>query len=118
MNDVTGDYGFTDSSPRVTLSNGRLVGDIVWAAKNSYWKGKVFGLFGRRTDSLWRVNVRIQKNFTFSKFKLAASVDFFNVLNAVAYGAWLSNDVRSPNYSIPSTASAPRAAQMNLRVTF
>jgi len=118
QNDVSGDYGFYQSSPRVTLSNGRVVGDIGWSAFNSYWKGGTFGLFGRYTDPLWRVNVRIEKKVSFSKFKLAAAIDFFNVFNSVAYGAWLSNDVRNTNYTVRSSASSPRAAQTSLRFEF
>lgn len=118
QNDVSGDYSFYQSSPRVTLSNGRLVGDILWSANNSYWKGKKFGLYGRRTDALWRVNARIQKGLTISRYRVNVALDFFNLLNSVAYGAWVSNDVRSTNYTVLSSASSPRAAQVSLRFEF
>jgi hypothetical protein len=117
-NDISGNYGFYDSAPRVILSNGRKVGDIAWSALNSYYKGGKFGLYGRYTDPIWRFNVRLQKQFKFSKYYVNIAIDFFNILNSVSYGSWLSNDVRSPNYSVPSTASSPRAAQMSLRFGF
>jgi hypothetical protein len=118
MNDVTGDYGFYDSTPRVTLSNGRRVADPVWQAKNSYWVGKEFGLQGRYTDPEWRVNLRFQKGMNISNYRLEASIDFFNIFNWSTYGSWSSNDIRSDRYNTQLNPQAPRSAQINVRIEF
>jgi hypothetical protein len=118
VNDVTGDYGLTDAAPRVTLSNGRLVNDILWAAKNSYLRGKVFGEFGRWTEPVWNINVRLQKGLNISKIRFETSVDFFNVFNWSSYQGYESADIRNARYVNKTTPQSARAVQLNLRVEY
>lgn len=118
MNDKTGDYAWNDSSPRVFLSNGRKVADILWEAKNSYYAGKKWGEQGRYTDQLWQVNVRLQKGIKLSGIRLEASIDLFNVFNFATYQGWYTNDIRHPRYEEQLSPQAPRAAQLNFRIEF
>lgn len=118
FNDFTGDYGIYDSAPRIKISNGKKVPDILWAAQNSYYRGKVYGKYGRRSDPVWSVNLRVQKGITVSKLHLAASIDFYNLFNWAARMTFEKLDIRNPRYNNKLTPQSPRAAQINIRVEF
>ncbi len=117
-NDITGDYAWNASTPRVILSNGRAVANIIWQAKNSYYAGGAWGLQGRMTDPEYNVNVRFQKGFRFGSRSADASIDFFNIFNSLMYHSWQTNDVRNPKYGLQTAPQSPRVAQINIRFRF
>jgi hypothetical protein len=117
-NDVDGDYAWNDDAPRVTLANGRRVGDIVWQAKNSYWAGRKFGESGRYADDMWQINFRFQKGIRISSVRVMASIDLFNVFNLAGYDNFGSMDIRHPRYDEIRSPQTPRSAQLNLRIEF
>lgn len=119
-NDTTGDYGWSDSAPRVTLSNGRMVSDISWQARNSYYVGKKYGESGRYSDTYWNINLRLAKGFKISNIVRAElSLDIFNVFNWCAYTNFQSTDIRRPDrYDVKTWPQPPRAAQVNVRIEF
>jgi len=118
VSDRTGDYDVTQSSPTVTLSNGRRVGDIVWSAFNSYYVGKKWGSQGRTTDQIWNVNLRLSKAVQFGKVRAELMIDLFNVFNWAAYSSFETVDVRSEYYSEKTSPQTPRAAQLSLKLGF
>jgi len=126
INDTTGDYAWDDSAPRVTLSNGRKVDDIIWLAQNSYYVGKKFGESGRYTDALWSVNLRLSKGLRISRFRVEANIDFYNVFNWAAYRGFESSNIRRDyvdlggrnRYQMQTSPQAPRSAQFSLRIAF
>jgi len=118
MNDITGDWEWNDDAPRVTLSNGRRVSDIVWQANNSYYVGRKYGLQGRMTDQLWTVNLRLSKGINISRFRAEFSVDFYNLFNTATYTSWATLDVRHPQYDEKRNPQTPRSAQINVRLKF
>ncbi len=125
-NDTTGDYAWDDSAPRIYLSNGRRVNDIVWSAFNSYYAGKKFGLSGRYTEALWSVNLRLSKGINISRFRVEANIDLFNVFNWGAYRGFESTDTRRDyvdsggrnRYQTKTSPQAPRTAALSLRIQF
>jgi len=125
-NDRTGDYAWDDSAPRIYLSNGRRVSDIVWSAFNSYDVGKKYGLSGRYTEALWSVNLRLSKGINISSFRVEANVDFFNVFNWGAYRGFGSSDIRRDyvdssgvnRYELKTSPQSPRTAALSLRISF
>ena len=124
--DSTGDYAWDASAPRVTISNGRVVNDIVWQAANDYYTGHTWGTTGRRTDSLWEVNVRLAKGVMIGRFRVQAMIDVFNLFNWTAYSSWATNDIRRDyvdssgvnQYLRQTSPQRPRAAQLSLKLTF
>lgn len=118
MSDRTGDYDVTASAPRVTISNGRGVSDLVWGAKNSYYVGKKWGTQGRYTDNLWSVNFRLSKAVQFGRVRVEAMVDVYNLFNWAAYTSFDSVDIRSDYYNDKTSPQEPRAAQLSLKIGF
>jgi len=124
--DTTGDYEWDQSAPRITLSNGRRVSDIVWLAANDYYVGKKWGTSGRRTDPLWIINLRLSKGININRFRLEAALDVFNVFNWAAYSSFETNDIRRDyvdssginHYTRKTSPQAPRSAQLSLRIVF
>lgn len=124
--DTDGDYAWDASAPRVTLSNGRRVDDIVWLAANDYYAGKEWGSSGRRTDQLWSVNVRLAKGVNIQRFRVEAAIDFFNVFNWTAYSSFETNDIRRNyvdssginRYLRKTSPQEPRSAQLSLKLSF
>ncbi len=124
--DTTGDYAWDASAPRVTISNGRRVNDIVWQAANDYYTGKQWGTTGRRTDQLWEVNFRLSKGINFGRFRAEVMIDVFNVFNWTAYSSWSTNDIRRDyvdssginQYKRQTSPQSPRAAQLSLKLNF
>ena len=126
MSDLTGDYAWDASAPRVTLSNGRRVADIVWDAKNSYFAGKKWGSSGRYSDDIWSINARLSKGLWVKKFRFEVTLDFYNLFNWAAYQSYQSLDVRRNyvdsaginRYTNLIAPQTPRAAQLTLKVEF
>ena len=124
--DTTGDYEWDESAPRVTLSNGRRVSDIVWQAANDYYTGKQWGSTGRRTDQLWIVNLRLSKGININRFRIEAAIDVFNAFNWANYSSFESNDIRRDyvdssginHYTRKTSPQEPRAAQLSLKIEF
>ena len=118
VSDRTGDYDVTESAPRVTISNGRGVSDIVWAAFNSYYVGKKWGTQGRYTDNIWSVNMRFSKAFQIGKVRLEGYIDIYNLFNWAAYGSYDSVDIRSEYYNDKVSPQIPRSAQLTFKIGF
>lgn len=118
VGDRTGDYDVNDSPPRVTLSNGRRVSDILWIAQNSYYVGKQWGSQGRYTDDVWSVNIRLSKTFKIKRVRLEAMIDFYNAFNWAAYTSFQSVDIRHDYYDQKTSPQTPRAAQLSLKIGF
>ncbi len=124
--DTNGDYAWDQSAPQVTLSNGRRVGDIVWIANNDYYAGKQWGSQGRRTDSLWIVNLRLAKGVTIKQFRFEAALDLYNAFNWVNYSSFESNDIRRDftdsaginHYTRQTSPQPPRSAQLSFKIQF
>lgn len=116
--DRSGDYGYYDDPPEVVLSNGRVVSDIIWNARNSYWAGRRYGGSGRTTDPEFRANLRFQKAFSIQRYNLQVALDFYNIFNWCTYRRWRSNDIRDVNYDLMVNPQPPRAAQLTLRFVF
>jgi len=118
VSDRTGDYDVTQSAPRVTISNGRRVSDLVWGAFNSYYVGKEWGTQGRTTDQLWSVNFRLSKAIQLGHFRVEAIMDVFNAFNWASYNTFDSVDVRSEYYKDKVGPQSPRSFQVSLRIGF
>ncbi len=118
MSDRTGDYGVNESAPRVTISNGRRVADIVWQAKNSYYVGKKWGTSGRSTDDIWSANFRLSKAIVVSAVRLEVGLDLYNAFNWGGYRSFQSVDIRHEFYDIKTSPQAPRAIQFSLKVSY
>lgn len=126
MNDLTGDYAWDATAPRVTLSNGRRVSDIVWSAFNSYFAGKKWGQQGRYTDDIWKVNARLSKGFRINKFRLEFACDFYNIFNWAGYSSFQTLDIRRDfvdssgvnQYQKMTSPQSPRAAQLTFKLEF
>ncbi len=126
QNDITGDYAWDASAPRITLSNGRKVADIVWGAQNSYYLGKKYGENGRYTDDVWSVNLRISKSLMLNRFRAELSLDVYNVFNWAGCTSYESLDVRRDytdslginRYQHKISPQSPRAAQVTFKVQF
>lgn len=119
MNDRTGDYAWDDSAPRITLSNGRRVRDIVWQAKNNYFVGEKWGEHGRYTDQLWEINVRLAKGVRISRVRVEVALDVFNVFNWAVYSSFETLDIRrTDRYDIKTGPQSPRSGQLTLKIEF
>lgn len=118
MSNRTGDYDVTESAPRVTLSNGRRVADIVWSAKNNYYEGKKWGSSGRYTDDIWSINFRLSKTFRVSWTQWEIAFDLYNAFNFGGYRSFQSVDVRHDYYDIKTNPQPPRSAQLYFRFAF
>lgn len=118
-NDLTGDYQWNASAPRVTLPNGRRVADIIWQARNSYYVDRQYGVAGRYTDDIYNMNVRLHKEFPVGgRYRVEAAIDFFNVFNSAGYTNFETADVRNPRYGNKINPQRPRATQLNFRFVF
>jgi hypothetical protein len=114
----SGNYDYYADPPGVTLSNGRVVDDIVWEAFNSYYAGGRYGAVSRTSDPTFLFNVRFQKDFNYEKYSFQAALDFFNLFNWSTYRNWRAHDIRDRNYDLQTTPQAPRAAQLSFRFIF
>lgn len=120
VNDISGDYAWNADAPRVRLSNGRLVSDIIWQARNAYYVGRSYGASGRYTDNVYNLNLRGQKSFSLGeRRKLELSIDLYNAFNWGAFTGFETADVRrADRYPNQINPQAPRAFQANVRVVF
>jgi hypothetical protein len=120
VNDITGDYAWNDDAPRVSLSNGRVVSDIIWQARNSYFAGRRYGASGRYSDNTYNLNLRAQKGINLGgRRRLELSADLYNAFNWGAFASFQSADVRRLDvYPVQITPQRPRALQANVRFAF
>jgi hypothetical protein len=116
-NVMTGDFPLNAPAPTFTLSNGRVVADPFF--NPSYPRARRNDVDMIKADDTHIVNLRVEKTVTFPgnrKFSLAA--DAYNLFNAAAAGSFLSSDIRSANFGLPSGYQPARVGQLTLRVTF
>ncbi len=73
----------------------------------------------RRYDNQLNVDFRLEKAFTLAgKYRLGVVFDVFNLLNDDAVTSYLSTDVTSTNYMVPSAIVDARYYQLGLRFNF
>lgn len=118
ISDRTGDYDVNDSAPRITLSNGRRVSDILWQAQNSYYAGGSWGSQGRYADNLWSVNFRLSKAVRIGNVQVVVMMDLYNAFNWAAYTSFQTVDIRHDFYDQKTGPQTPRAAQVSLQIKF
>jgi len=119
ISDRTGDYEWDESAPQVTISNGRRVSDIIWAAQNYYFTGKKWGAQGRYSDDIWSVNLRLSKGIRIDRFRVEFAIDVYNAFNAAGWSSFYTNDIRrTDRYDMKTNPQSPRAAQLSLKVQF
>ncbi|MCG2816547.1 MAG: hypothetical protein L6425_11510, partial [Candidatus Aminicenantes bacterium] len=118
LSDRTGDYERTQSAPNVTLSNGRRVADIGWAAFNNYYVGKKWGTQGRYTDDIWSVILTLSKAFQIGQVRLEGYMDIYNLFNWASYASYSSVDIRHDFYADKTKPQSPRSAQVTLKIGF
>jgi hypothetical protein len=116
-NVMTGDFPLNAAAPSLTLSNGRVVSDPFF--NPAYPRARKNDVDMIKADDVQIVNLRIEKGFTLAgKRRFSVSGDAFNVFNAAAASSFLSADIRSANFGIPSNFQAARVGQLALRMTF
>ena len=105
------------TAPSVTLSNGRVVSDPFFnVAYPRALKNDVDMLTANGSNL---VNIRLAKDLVFSGGRrLSLSGDVFNLFNVGASTGFLSADVRSSNFGIPTNYVPARVGQLGLRLTF
>jgi hypothetical protein len=116
-NVMTGDFPLNATAPRVVLSNGRSVADPFFNV--AYPRARKNDVDMIKADDAHLVNLRIQKSVVFSPSrKIELSADVFNLFNNAAATGFLSADVRSSNFGVPTNYVPARVAQVGVRVTF
>ena len=114
---LTGDFPLNASAPRVTLSNGRLVADPFF--NPAYPRARRRDVDTIATDDSHLVNLRVQKTLELpGRRHIELSGDVFNVFNSNASIDFLSKDVRSSNYLVPTNFVSARVGQVGVRVIF
>ena len=72
-----------------------------------------------RYDSRFDIDLRIEKTFFFmDRYRFGILFDVFNLLNDDAVTGWLSNNIESSNFGLPSSIIGPRYAQIGIRFQF
>src|SRR5262245_20886718 len=116
-NVMTGDFPLGAAAPTVTLSNGRVVSDQFF--NPAYPRARKNDVDMIKADDVHIVNLRVEKNVTLPRNRtFSVSLDLFNLFNAAAASSFLSSDVRSSNFGIPSNFQAARVGQLAMRMTF
>jgi hypothetical protein len=117
QNVMTGDFPLNSTAPSVTLSNGRVVSDPFFNI--IYPRARMNDAEMLTANDSHLVNLRLQKDLELGGGrKLALSADVFNLFNVGAFTSFLSNDVRSTNFSKPTNYVQARVGQLGLRLTF
>jgi hypothetical protein len=115
-NVMTGIAALNATAPSVTLSNGRVVSDPFFnVAYPRALKNDVDMLTAADSHL---VNIRLAKDFVFGRNRLTVSGDVFNLFNVGASTGFLSADVRSSNFGIPTNYVPARVGQIGVRMTF
>jgi hypothetical protein len=74
---------------------------------------------GSTADDVHKVNLRVEKNVALPRNRtFSVSVDLFDLFNNAAASSFLSADIRSANFGIPSNFQAARVGQLAMRMTF
>ena len=116
VNVITGKAALNATAPTVTLSNGRVVSDPFFnitypiALKND--------VNMLTADDSHLVNIRLAKEVAFGGRRLTVSGDIFNLFNVSSSTGFLSADIRSSNFSLPTNYVPARVGQFGLRFTF
>jgi hypothetical protein len=116
-NVMTGDFPLNAAAPTVILSNGRAVSDPFF--NPAYPRARKNDVDMITLDDTHIVNIRVEKSFELpGGRRFSVSGDAFNLFNAAAVASFLSADIRSANFGLPSTYQAPRVAQLAVRMAF
>jgi hypothetical protein len=116
VNVITGKAALGAAAPTVTLSNGRVVSDPFFNVTYPIaLKNDVTML---TADDSYLVNIRLAKELAFGGRRLTISGDVFNLFNVSASTGFLSADIRSSNFGVPTNYVQPRVGQFGLRFTF
>src|ERR1051326_6069126 len=116
-NVMTGDFPLSATAPRVILSNGRSVSDPFFNV--SYPLARQNDVNMLKSDDAHLVNLRVQKRAPLpQRRQVELSGDVFNLFNNAAATGFLSADIRSSNFGIPTNYVAARVAQIGVRTTF
>src|SRR5580765_7086216 len=99
-NVMTGGAALNATAPSVTLSNGRVVSDPFYNV--AYPRALKNDVDMLTADDSHLVNIRLAKDFVFGQNRLTVSGDVFNLFNVGASTGFLSADVRSSNFGIPT----------------
>ena len=98
------------------LSNGRVVADPFFNV--AYPRALKNDVDMLTADDSHLVNIRLAKDLVFGKSRLTVSGDVFNLFNVGASTGFLSADVRSSNFGIPTNYLPARVGQIGVRITF
>ena len=114
---LTGNFALNATAPTVTLSNGRVVSDTTFF-NVAYPRARVYDVDMLTADDSHLVNIRLAKDFEFGPRRLTLSGDVFNLFNVSASTGFLSADIRSSNFAVPTNYVPARVGQLGLRLTF
>jgi len=116
-NVITGDFALNATAPRVVLSNGRSVADPFFNVTYPVALRNDVNML--TADDSHLVNIRVAKDFDFGGGRrITLSGDVFNLFNVDASTGFISADIRSSNFGIPTNYVPARVGQLGLRMTF
>jgi hypothetical protein len=116
-NVMTGIAALNATAPSVTLSNGRVVSDPFYNV--AYPRALKNDVDMLTANDSHLVNIRLAKDLVFAGGRrLSVSGDVFNLFNVGAATGFLSADVRSSNFGIPTNYVPARVGQIGVRMTF
>jgi hypothetical protein len=115
-NVLTGIAALNATAPSVTLLNGRVVSDPFFNV--AYPRARKNDVDMLTADDSHLVNIRLAKELVLGQRRLTVSGDVFNLFNVGASTGFLSADVRSSNFGIPTNYVPARVGQIGLRMTF
>jgi hypothetical protein len=69
-------------------------------------------------DDSHLVNIRLAKELALGQRRITVSGDVFNLFNVGASTGFLSADVRSSNFGVPTNYVPARVGQIGVRMTF
>ena len=115
-NVLTGIAPLNATAPSVTLSNGRVVSDPFFNV--AFPRARRNDVDMLTADDSHLVNIRLAKELVLGQRRLTVSGDVFNLFNVGASTGFLSADVRSSNFGLPTNYVPARVGQIGLRMTF
>ncbi len=116
-NVMTGIAPLNATAPSVTLSNGRVVTDPFFNV--AYPRALKNDVDMLTADDSHLVNIRLAKDVVFGGGRrLSVSGDVFNLFNVGAATGFLSADVRSSNFGVPTNYVPARVGQIGVKLTF
>jgi len=116
-NVITGAAALGATAPTVRLSNGRLVSDPFF--NTTYPVALANDVNMLTADDSHLVNIRIAKDIDFGRGRrITLSGDVFNLFNISAATGFLSADIRSSNFGVPTSYVPARVGQLGVRMAF